>query len=87
MADHNYWLVLGPLLIVAALAVWVAMTFWASRRQAREKPGEPVEPPPRGEVSGGIIRGTHSTESRRDEAIRRDHRPQRRPARGDERDR
>jgi hypothetical protein len=87
MANHNYWLVLGPILIVIALGVWVVLTYWASRRQGREKPGEPVEPPPRGDVSGGIIRGTSSTETRWDEAVRRDHRPDREPPAGDERER
>lgn len=72
MADHTYWLVLGPILVVAALGLWLLVTTWAVRRRGQGKPDEPVEPPPRGDVSGGIIRGGASTVSRRDEAPRED---------------
>lgn len=82
MTNPTYWLVLGPILVIAALALWLLVTNWAGRGRSANEPDdqdEAVEPPPRGEVSGGIIHGEASTMSRRDEAPRHDL-----PPRGDQ---
>ena len=55
MTGSNYWLVLGPVVIAAAIAFWIAFTLYGARRR---KIGPPEDLHKRGPVSGGTIEGS-----------------------------
>jgi hypothetical protein len=70
---NNYWLIVGPLIMVVAIIVWVLLTVQAARRRNPkvQRDQVPEDQPHRGAVQGGVIEGDPGQRNRRDEAPRR----------------
>ncbi|MWA05743.1 hypothetical protein F8568_036385 [Actinomadura sp. LD22] len=63
-----YLYTIAPVVIFLAIAGWVLLTFHASKE--RERPaGRDPQMPNRGDVTGGILRGSPSQRNRRDPAL------------------
>ncbi|MFB4317425.1 hypothetical protein [Actinomadura sp. 21ATH] len=65
----NILLIIGPIVVAVALAVWLGLTVLASRRKVRPEKirGGSAH---RGPVQGGVIEGDPGQRTRRDEAPR-----------------
>ncbi|WP_242891284.1 hypothetical protein [Actinomadura litoris] len=66
VGDARLW-VFGPIIVFAALAVWLTLTLTASRERKRPRGKDPGLPH-RGAVTGGIIEGSPAQRTRRDAA-------------------
>lgn len=69
---NNYWLIVGPLVVLLAIVFWIFLTLRAARKGASKVPRGEVgdDRPHRGAVQGGIIEGDPGQRNRRDEAPR-----------------
>lgn len=64
--DVYLWII-GPTVVFLALALWIGMTIAASRRRVRPTAKDDGLPH-RGDVMGGVVRGSPSQRNRRDPA-------------------
>ncbi|MBO2460161.1 hypothetical protein [Actinomadura violacea] len=63
-----YLYTIGPVVIFLAIAGWLFLTIFASKERHRSAGRDP-QMPKRGDVTGGILRGSPSQRNRRDPAL------------------
>jgi len=63
-----YLYTIGPVVIFLAIAGWLFLTIFASKERKRSAGRDP-QMPNRGDVTGGILRGSPSQRTRRDPAL------------------